>query len=143
MNKEDKQDGGREDTIHNKFKNLVVPAGLALFTDDDIITRYDIIHRNEPIHDSLYDRLLELASYNSNIDDVKKDKKKTNKRIKNEDEDEDEDEKEDKENIKLTIQPVSPPAAVTTEVFKTKKTKRNKIKPTTIKHMTRRRKRVF
>jgi len=142
MNKEDKQDGGREDTIHNKFKNLVVPAGLALFTDDDIITRYDIIHRNEPIHDSLYDRLLELASYNSNIDDVKKDKKKTNKRNKNEDEDEDEKEKEDKENIKLTIQPVSPPAAVTTEVFKTKKTKRNKIKPT-IKHMTRRRKRVF
>ena len=138
MNKEDKQDGG--DTIHNKFKNLVVPAGLALFTDDDIITRYDIIHRNEPIHDSLYDRLLELASYNSNIDEHKKYKKKTNKINKNEDENEDE--KEDKENIKLTIQPVSPPAAVTTEVFKTKKTKRNKMKPTTIKHMTRRRKRV-
>lgn len=137
MNKEDKQDGG--DTIHNKFKNLVVPAGLALFTDDDIITRYDIIHRNEPIHDSLYDRLLELASYNSNIDDVKKDKK-TNKKNKNNNEDEKE--KEDKENIKLTIQPVSPPAAVTTEIFKTKKTKRNKTKPTTIKHMTRRRKRV-
>ena len=138
MNKEDKQDGGREDIIHNKFKNLVVPAGLALFTDDDIITRYDIIHRNEPIHDSLYDRLLELASYNSNIDEHKKYKKKTNKINKNEDEKE----KEDKENIKLTIQPVSPPAAVTTEVFKTKKTKRNKMKPTTIKHMTRRRKRV-
>ena len=135
MNKEDKQDGG--DTIHNKFKNLVVPAGLALFTDD-IITRYDIIHRNEPIHDSLYDSLLELASYNSNIDEHKKYKKKTNKINKNEDENE----KEDKENIKLIIQPVSPPAAVTTEVFKTKKTKRNKMKPTTIKHMTRRRKRV-
>ena len=139
MNKEYEQDGGRENTIHNKFKNLVVPAGLALFTDDDIITRYDIIHRNEPIHDSLYDRLLELASYNSNIDDHKKDKK-TNKRNKNKDEKEKE--KEDKENIKLKIQPVSPPANVATDVFKTKKTKRNKTKPTTIKHMTRRRKRV-
>jgi len=51
--------------INNKFKNLVIPAGLALYDTHHIHSHsYDVIHQNEQVHDSLYDRLLELASYN-------------------------------------------------------------------------------
>jgi hypothetical protein len=62
--------------IHNKFKGLVIPAGLALYdTHSNHSDCYDIIHRNEQVHDSLYDRLLELASYDSTEKMKSKEKK--------------------------------------------------------------------
>ena len=157
MNTENKDIEIEQNGIHNKFKNLIIPAGLALYTRDDTTHHhlYDVIHRNEPVHDSLYDRLLELASYNSTIDNEKENKRNKKEKEKKEQEDKEQEDKEqedkepeDKENITLRIQPVSPPAnvaAVITEVFKTnisKKTKRNKSKPATIMKHTRRRKRV-
>jgi hypothetical protein len=99
--------------IHNKFKGLVIPAGLALYdTHSNHSDCYDVIHRNEQVHDSLYDRLLELASYDSTEKMKSKEKKH------------DEEEKRETENVKLKISPVI--AQVQTQVQKQHKmTKKN------------------
>jgi len=88
--------------IHNKFKNLVIPAGLSLYDGDHHHHHNvgcDIIHHNEQIHNSLYDRLLELASY----DDSVKQKEKNKKEEKSSDKKKD---KLENENVKLKIKPV-------------------------------------
>jgi len=104
---------------HNKLKKLVIPAGLALYdyVDHTHKHKYDIIHKNETVHNSLYDRLLELASYN-NDDDTKKDKKEKKEK------------KDNKENIKLKIHPVlnGSAHAAAAEPIKSKKTKKRELK---------------
>jgi hypothetical protein len=126
--------------IHNKFKNLVIPAGLALFDPNDMVhihTKnihcYDVNHKNEHIHDSLYDRLVELASYNEDDDTYNKDNSKMKKNEYDVEEDdaeeydaeEDSDEsrsedEEDKKSNKLKVQPVSPPESIKIETEKLK-----------------------
>ena len=49
--------------IHKKFKNLIIPAGLGLYDMDSNRHAYDVNNYNEPVHNSLYDKLLELASF--------------------------------------------------------------------------------
>jgi hypothetical protein len=89
--------------IHNKFKNLVIPAGLSLYDGDHHHHHHnvgcDIIHHNEQIHNSLYDRLLELASYDDSV--KQKEKNKT-------DEKNSEKKKDiiENVNVKLKIKPV-------------------------------------
>ena len=104
--------------IHNKFKGLVIPAGLALYdTHSNHSDCYDVIHRNEQVHDSLYDRLLELASYDST-------EKKKSKEKKHDEEEKRETENVNTENVKLKISPVI--AQVQTQVQKQHKmTKKN------------------
>ena len=104
--------------IHNKFKGLVIPAGLALYdTHSNHSDCYDVIHRNEQVHDSLYDRLLELASYDST-------EKMKSKEKKHDEEEKRETENVNTENVKLKISPVI--AQVQTQVQKQHKmTKKN------------------
>ena len=106
-------------TLSNKLKKLVIPAGLALYdyVDHTHKHKYDIIHKNETIHNSLYDRLLELASYNDDDDDTKKDKKEKKEK------------KDNKENIKLKIHPVlnGHAHAAAAESIKSKKTKKREL----------------
>jgi hypothetical protein len=91
--------------IHNKFKGLVIPAGLALYdTHSNHSDCYDIIHRNEQVHDSLYDRLLELASYDS-TEKMKSKEKKHDEEEKRETENVNT-ENVNTENVKLKISPV-------------------------------------
>jgi len=91
--------------IHNKFKGLVIPAGLALYdTHSNHSDCYDIIHRNEQVHDSLYDRLLELASYDS-TEKMKSKEKKHYEEEKRETENV-KTENVKTENVKLKISPV-------------------------------------
>ena len=115
--------------IHNKFKNLVIPAGLALFDPNDMVhihTKnihcYDVNHKNEHIHDSLYDRLVELASYN---EDDSKMKKKDDDDAEDDviEDDTDESSSEDEEDNKLNtlkVKPVSPPESIKIETEKLK-----------------------
>jgi hypothetical protein len=104
--------------IHNKFKGLFIPAGLALYdTHSNHSDCYDVIHRNEQVHDSLYDRLLELASYDST-------EKMKSKEKKHDEEEKRETENVNTENVKLKISPVI--AKVQTQVQKQHKmTKKN------------------
>ena len=104
--------------IHNKFKGLVIPAGLALYdTHSNHSDCYDVIHRNEQVHDSLYDRLLELASYDST-------EKMKSKEKKHDEEEKRETENVNTENVKLKISPVI--AQIQTQVQKQHKmTKKN------------------
>jgi hypothetical protein len=72
MSIEPKQNGGNGSLNFNdknkKFKNLIIPAGLALYNSEHIHSNcYDMNIHNEPVHNSLYDRLVELASYNDDI----------------------------------------------------------------------------
>ena len=91
--------------IHNKFIGLVIPAGLALYdTHSNHSDCYDIIHRNEQVHDSLYDRLLELASYDS-TEKMKSEEKKHHEKEKRETENVNT-ENVKTENVKLKISPV-------------------------------------
>ena len=89
--------------IHNKFKNLVIPAGLSLYDGDHHHHHHnvgcDIIHHNEQIHNSLYDRLLELASYDDSV--KQKEKNKTDEKNSQKKKD-----KLENENVKLKIKPV-------------------------------------
>jgi hypothetical protein len=80
--------------IHKKFKNLIIPAGLGLYDMDSHKHSYDVNNYNEPVHNSLYDKLLELASFKGNDGDeaVSHDEERKKK-------------KEDKEKP-LQIQPV-------------------------------------
>ena len=110
--------------IHNKFKSLVIPAGLALYdTHHNHSDCYDVIHRNEQVHESLYDRLLELASY----DATEKKKSKENKHDEEEKKRETENVKTENvktENVKLKISPVI--AQIQTQIQKQHKmTKKN------------------
>lgn len=59
------QEGGNGalSIIHKKFKNLIIPAGLGLYDMDSHKHGYDVNNYNEPVHHSLYDKLLELASF--------------------------------------------------------------------------------
>jgi len=109
--------------IHNKFKCLVIPAGLALYdTHSNHSDCYDVIHRNEQVHDSLYDRLLELASYDS-TEKMKSKEKKHDEEEKRETENV-KTENVNTENVKLKISPVI--AQVQTQVQKQHKmTKKN------------------
>lgn len=109
--------------IHNKFKGLVIPAGLALYdTHSNHSDCYDVIHRNEQVHDSLYDRLLELASYDS-TEKMKSKEKKHDEEEKRETENVNT-ENVNTENVKLKISPVI--AQVQTQVQKQHKmTKKN------------------
>ena len=109
--------------IHNKFKGLVIPAGLALYdTHSNHSDCYDVIHRNEQVHDSLYDRLLELASYDS-TEKMKSKEKKHDEEEKRETENV-KTENVKTENVKLKISPVI--AQVQTQVRKQHKmTKKN------------------
>ena len=105
--------------IHNKFKGLVIPAGLALYdTHSNHSDCYDVIHRNEQVHDSLYDRLLELASYDST------EKMKSKEKKHDEEEKKRETENVNTENVKLKISPVI--AQIQTQIQKQHKmTKKN------------------
>ena len=109
--------------IHNKFKGLVIPAGLALYdTHSNHSDCYDVIHRNEQVHDSLYDRLLELASYDS-TEKMKSKEKKHDEEEKRETENVNT-ENVNTENVKLKISPVI--AQIQTQVQKQHKmTKKN------------------
>lgn len=114
--------------IHNKFQNLVIPAGLALFDPNEMVhihTKnihcYDVNHKNEHIHDSLYDRLVELASYNE--DDTKMKKKDDDAEDDDAEDDTDESSSEDEEDKKmntLKVKPVSPPESIKIETEKLK-----------------------
>lgn len=109
--------------IHNKFKGLVIPAGLALYdTHSNHSDCYDVIHRNEQVHDSLYDRLLELASYDST--EKKKSKEKKHDEEEKRETENVNTENVNTENVKLKISPVI--AQVQTQVQKQHKmTKKN------------------
>ena len=94
--------------IHKKFKNLIIPAGLGLYDMDSHKHSYDVNNYNEPVHNSLYDKLLELASFKGEDSDEADASDKAEEAVS-----ERKNKKEDKEKP-LQIQPVM--------------TKRNKIK---------------
>jgi hypothetical protein len=107
--------------IHNKFKNLVIPAGLSLYDGDHHHHNVgcDIIHHNEQIHNSLYDRLLELASYDDSV--KQKEKNKTDEKNSEKKKD-----KLENINVKLKIKPVMSQTQSQVDSNKRKLTKRKK-----------------
>ena len=56
------QTGGNTSAILNGFKNLAVPAGL-LYLQQSLSRNYLETDKDEPISDSLYDKLFNLASF--------------------------------------------------------------------------------
>lgn len=108
--------------INNKIKDLIIPSCLALnFSKNSNCHSYDVIHRNEPIHESLYDRLIELASYQEDINNSN-----NNVNNYNESDNVDNDNKKSKEKL---IKPVHP--NLKTEINKkTRKRIKNSFKKT-------------
>lgn len=59
-----------------QFKNLIIPHGLALSKKHTSKSCYDVIDSDESIHESLYDKLLKLASYEKPEEEVEMEKAK-------------------------------------------------------------------
>jgi hypothetical protein len=62
LNTPSSQTGGNSSAILNGLKNLAVPAGL-LYLQQSLSRNYLETDKDEPISDSLYDKLFNLASF--------------------------------------------------------------------------------
>ena len=94
-----------------QFKNLIIPHGLALSNKHISKSCYDVIDSDESIHDSLYDKLLKLASYEKPEEEVEIEKTKKREIEKKK-------EMEKAKEREVTLQPVIP-------LLNKKKTKSN------------------
>jgi len=75
------QTGGNSSAILNGLKNLAVPAGL-LYLQQSLSRNYLETDKDEPISDSLYDKLFDLASF-SDSSDKSAIRKKTRRNVNN------------------------------------------------------------
>ena len=80
--------GGAKHTIHNKLKDLAIPAGLACESDkrgksDNEVYNNEVynneVESSKVIPDDLYNRLLSLADDNRKQTQVKKNTRRNNK----------------------------------------------------------------
>lgn len=88
-----------------EFKNLIIPHGLAVSHKNPQKNGYDVCNKDETIHESLYDKLLKMVSYEEPKEDIEKEQEKEQeKERKKEIEKNKELEKAKRE---ITLQPVS------------------------------------